>query len=310
LQGLPAALPDPRDGAADPARASHSLALFERGAQGVLSPLGQFLLQEIRSLNALVAELRATLEDQLRGLQGDEAMSRERLEMLEELVSNRVPAAWRAKSFPGMGSLRKFLGCLRAKTAFVAEQIKQRRPAVHWLPGYFHPGRLVCALLQEHARATSVCIEELELAFDVLCSTADTAAAGAEADADAVPVTILRGLAAEGARWSAASGIVEELSSSDGAWSRFPDVAVRVERRGAGVTSASRPLAQTAGGASKPEMYALPVYDCECRSRTSDWGPAASKPVLFVSLPVSAGSSEVWLQRNVALFCDYDEMRL
>ena len=303
LAALPLPLANPIDTKIpDDQRQLVSLALFDRDSRGVLSPVGQFLLQEVRSLNQLLEAVRGSLEDVLSGLLGGEPMTRDRSDILDALGTNQVPPLWRSRAFPGDGSLHHLLSVLHAKVQFVAGQITQGQPRSHWLPGYFAPHRLFSALLQEHARATSECIDELLLEFEI-----DPAGAGNTPPSSLSPESGARlsGLVIEGAQWNEAGGCVEELGSEVSSFATLlPDIIVRVARKEPPLTGASR-LRESlgGGGVQKQEKFSFPVFLCASRLHASSWGAAPTEPVTSVSLPISQGSRALWLQRNTALFC-------
>lgn len=95
------------------------------------------LCQELIRFNNLLSLMRSSLSDIQKAVKGLVVMSGE-LEVLgNALFVNRVPALWKARSYPSLKPLASYVADQQERLAFFRDWLASRPPAVFWISGFF-----------------------------------------------------------------------------------------------------------------------------------------------------------------------------
>jgi dynein heavy chain len=162
-------------------------------------------LQEAARMNALLGEMRRGLDELQLGLDGALNMSPAMEALAAAMAANAVPAAWMAAMSARVQEVLP-LGAWYADVLKRHEQLAAwtagsvAPPASVWLPGLFNPKAFLTAVMQTHARAAKLPLDEMRFITEVTAKTPDQITAPAPVGA------YVHGLTLEGARWDRAEG--------------------------------------------------------------------------------------------------------
>jgi len=132
-------------------------------------------LQECGRMNDLLSEIRQSLEDLHKGLEGQKNFSEEMSQLSDALSRNSWPSSWSKLSWPSekslsdnfqdllnrCGQLEKWVLGEGGKDAF------QRLDSI-WLGGLFSPQSYVTAMAQIQSRKTNVPLDRLTITASIL----------------------------------------------------------------------------------------------------------------------------------------------
>ncbi|XP_069175792.1 dynein axonemal heavy chain 7 isoform X4 [Procambarus clarkii] len=155
--------------------------------------LNTVLVQEMSRYNTLIHTISSTLNAVLRAMEGTESLSEEVEEVLVGVRTGRVPSSWRARSYPTLKGLGSYITDLDQRLQFLQGWYDSGPPRVFWLSGFFFTHSFLTAVLQNHARAHALAIDQLWFHFQVLEVDEESLAPVAGA--------YIKGLYLEGARW-------------------------------------------------------------------------------------------------------------
>lgn len=136
------------------------LRLFQL-ADGSVVSLGVFLSQEMSRFNDLVAVIAKSLVDLKRAIKGLIVMSGPLEEMFKCFVFQQIPPVWEAVSFPSLKPLAAWQVDFFKRLDMVDKWLREGPPTSFWIPGFFFPQGFMTAVLQTHARKTSIPIDTL-----------------------------------------------------------------------------------------------------------------------------------------------------
>jgi dynein heavy chain len=95
------------------------------------------LCQELIRFNNLLSLMRSSLENIQKAVKGLVVMSSE-LEVLgNTLAVNRIPAMWKARSYPSLKPLGGYISDQQTRLAFFKDWLVVKPPPVFWLSGFF-----------------------------------------------------------------------------------------------------------------------------------------------------------------------------
>ncbi|ESP04959.1 hypothetical protein LOTGIDRAFT_184938 [Lottia gigantea] len=132
------------------------------------SPLNVVLLQEIQRYNALLEEIRSSLTDLEKGIQGLVVMTLELENIFTCIFDGRVPPAWE-KAYPSMKPLSAWTRDLVLRVEQFAKWAQTAHPPVlFWMAAFTFPTGFLTAVLQSSARLNNVSIDSLSWEFTVM----------------------------------------------------------------------------------------------------------------------------------------------
>ena len=170
-------------------------------------PSGPFIvvaLQECTRMNALVSEIRKSLDDLDKGLKGQLNMSQEMEDLLVALKINQWPGrdvfskcTWEKLAWASRKSLSSQFEDMICRVEQLRGWVEDfSTPKSMWLPGLFNPNSYLTAVQQVTARKTGIALDKMTIETHVTamwdCS---------EINVSAVDGTYVHGLYIDGARW-------------------------------------------------------------------------------------------------------------
>lgn len=172
-------------------------------------------LQEAWRMNALVIEMKRSMEELLLGLDGALNMSDKMEALARGISTNSVPALW-------MGQMSTRVQEVYTLTAWYNDVIKRYdqlagwtagevvTPVSVWLPGLFNPKAFLTAVMQTFARANKLPLDVMKYMTEVTRVTA------VEAVSEPAPLGVyIHGLVLEGARWDKEEGVLKESNPNE-----------------------------------------------------------------------------------------------
>ncbi|XP_076039498.1 dynein axonemal heavy chain 7-like [Oratosquilla oratoria] len=164
--------------------------------------LNTVLVQEMCRYNCLTDTISTSLNAVMRALSGTEGLTEEVEEVLVGARTGRVPALWRARSYPTLKGLGAYIADLVTRLEFLQTWYEKGQPRVIWLSGFFFTQSFLTGVLQNHARAHALEIDKLWFNFEMVDVDEDSPAPSSG--------TYINGLYIEGARWDQKLGRLEE----------------------------------------------------------------------------------------------------
>jgi dynein heavy chain len=172
-------------------------------AEGGRTPYVNVFYQECKYMNALVLEIRKSLEVLNLGLLGELQMSDSMEALQTALFENKVPASWAKLAFESMRPLAGWLDNLLQRLKQLMDwQVDLMMPKVAWLSGFFNPQSFLTAILQQQARKNEWPLDKVVVATEV------TKKAPEEVDQPTKEGSYICGLTMEGARWDTGAASV------------------------------------------------------------------------------------------------------
>ena len=111
--------------------------------------------------NDLVEVIAKSLVDLKRAIKGLIVMSGPLEEMFKCFVFQQIPPVWEAVSFPSLKPLAAWQVDFFKRLGMVDKWLREGPPTSFWIPGFFFPQGFMTAVLQTHARKTSIPIDTL-----------------------------------------------------------------------------------------------------------------------------------------------------
>jgi dynein heavy chain len=162
------------------------------------------LTQELLRYNGVITNVRATLQQLVKAVQGIVVMSTDLELMATSFVNGSVPALWSARCYPSLKPLGAFYDDFIRRLAFLQTWINDGAPAVFWLPGFYFTQSFLTGTLQNFARKYTMAIDTLGWSFEVKREHRDTLT---EHAADGCYVD---GLFFDGAGWDTQNSVLAE----------------------------------------------------------------------------------------------------
>jgi len=167
-------------------------------AEGGRTPYVNVFYQETKYMNALVTEIRKSLEVLNLGLLGELQMSDSMEALQSALFENKVPASWTKLAFESLRPLAGWMDNLLQRLKQIQDWAADLMlPKAAWLSGFFNPQSFLTAILQSQARKNEWPLDKVVSAFEITKKTA------AEVEAPSKEGSYIHGLTMEGARWDA-----------------------------------------------------------------------------------------------------------
>ena len=140
-----------------------SLSIREKG------PFQNVFLQEIESINALVFEIKRSLEELTLGFAGELTMTDQMEALMAALYLGHVPGTWATLAWPSLRSLPSWLSDLTRRLNQLSEwsQNPLEIPKVTWISGLTNPSSFMTAIKQMHAEKTGSELDKLEIETEV-----------------------------------------------------------------------------------------------------------------------------------------------
>jgi dynein heavy chain len=93
--------------------------------------------QELIRFNNLLSLMRSSLQNIQKAVKGLVVMSSD-LEVLgNALFVNRIPAMWKARSYPSLKPLSGYISDQQLRLQFFTDWLMKKPPSVFWISGFF-----------------------------------------------------------------------------------------------------------------------------------------------------------------------------
>ncbi|RNF11625.1 dynein, axonemal, heavy polypeptide 1 [Trypanosoma rangeli] len=234
------------------------------------------LVQEAVRYNRLLRFVRTSLAEFSKAVRGEVVMSAELEAVGSSFFINAVPASWVALAYPSMKPLSSWVDDLVQRVQFIQSWYDNGVPKVLWMGGFFFPQAFLTGTLQNYARRTSVAIDSVSFAFELL-EEKDFSQVEARAEG-----AIVYGLYMEGARWDAAMRTLAESRPKE-LYVEMPLIHLdpRVDH------------------VNDPKDYVCPVYKTLTRAGTLSTTGHSTNFILPICIPTDL-EPEHWVKRGVA----------
>jgi len=131
------------------------------------SALHVVLFQEVERYNVLLARVRLSCAELIRGIKGLVVMSADLDAIFDALFNAKVPSAW-LKTYPSLKPLGAWTRDLLARIEQLKSWIEDAYPRVYWLSGFTYPTGFLTAVLQTTARKNGVPIDTLSFEYTIV----------------------------------------------------------------------------------------------------------------------------------------------
>ena len=180
----------------------------------IKTPFVVVALQESGRMNALLVEMKRSMEELQLGLDGALNMSDKMEALARGIASNTVPALW-------MGQMSTRVQEVYTLVAWY-QDVRRRHeqlanwtagaittPLSVWLPGMFNPKAFVTAVMQTYARANRLPLDIMKFMTEVTSMSVEQVTAAA-------PLGVyIHGVVLEGARWDREEGVLRESNPNE-----------------------------------------------------------------------------------------------
>jgi len=245
------------------------------------------LNQELLRFNKLIVQVRSTLTDVGKAVQGLVVMSAELEEVAGGILTNTTPGVWKAVSYPSLKPLSSYVADLAARLKFFSEWIKNDAPITFWLSGFYFTQSFLTGQLQNYARKSKVEIDTLIWNFKVLRTATNRFTKPDNG-------CLVYGLFMDGARWDDDEGIIAE-SFPKVLFCDLPHIHLM-------------PCESSKDASDRKSFYPSPVYKTSERKGVLSTTGHSTNFVMTLMLPISKQHSEkYWAKRGVACLTQLDD---
>lgn len=114
---------------------------------GVEISLGVFVRQELQRFNKLLSQIRVSLVDLGKAIQGTALMSMELELMFGKFLDNKVPDNWSGVAYPCLKPLSSWFKDLLKRIEFMSDWLYNGLPKTFWVPSFFFPQGFITATM-------------------------------------------------------------------------------------------------------------------------------------------------------------------
>jgi dynein heavy chain len=125
------------------------------------------LTQELLRYNAVISNVRTTLQQLVKAVQGVMVMSTDLELMSKSFLNGSIPGLWSGRCYPSLKPLGAFYDDFLRRLNFLQTWINQGAPSVFWLPGFYFTQSFLTGALQNYARKYKLAIDTLGWDFEV-----------------------------------------------------------------------------------------------------------------------------------------------
>jgi dynein heavy chain len=240
------------------------------------------LCQELIRFNNLLSLIKNSLSSIQKAVKGLVVMSSELEILANALFYNRIPAMWKARSYPSLKPLSSYVTDLLTRLGFFGEWLQKTPPSVFWISGFFFTQAFLTGAAQNFARKYTIPIDDV--VFDFEMKDEEEYSIGPENG------VYTRGLFLEGARWDRTDRELAE-SLPKVLFSPAPVMHWMPFRR------ADVPVYP---------HYKCPVYKTSDRRGVLATTGHSSNFVCFIYMPSTVPESH-WVERGVAMLTQLDD---
>lgn len=232
---------------------------------GESGPFTVVALQEAGRMNALLKEIRRSLEDLIKGLRGEANFSRANEDLAKEITMDQWPgrdpfslSTWGKLSWSSQMSLSATFDNMLKRVVQLKKWTESfELPKSMWISGLFNPQSFLTAAMQVSSRARGIALDKMTI--ETVVTDYDEAKEVQDYPQEGVYV---HGLFIEGGRWNKEEKVLEESRLKE-LQPRMPVVLIKP------VPIAKEWEATSAGYLRKESgLYECPVYSTSMRGGT------------------------------------------
>lgn len=260
--------------------------------------MNSVLLQELARFNKLIEVIKGSLQTLLKTLDGKFVTTAEIEALKASILSNVIPERWKKASYQSRKPLLSYVTDLQQRLEMLEHWIKNGKPNVFWISGFFFTQSFLTGIKQNFARRFNNPIDQVEFRFEILKYT-DAKKAENEPPQFGC---FLQGLFLEGASWEDMHGCLEESKRGE-IFVSMPIINFVPKLVAPSETQEQLPC--DINGSSHSFHYDCPTYKTGERYGTLLTTGHSTNYVMNISLP-SKIEPEHWVKRSVALLMQLD----
>eukprot|EP00003_Mantamonas_plastica_P025987 TRINITY_DN5190_c0_g1_i1.p1 TRINITY_DN5190_c0_g1~~TRINITY_DN5190_c0_g1_i1.p1 ORF type:complete len:1587 (-),score=644.35 TRINITY_DN5190_c0_g1_i1:21-4370(-) len=246
---------------------------------GQMDSLATALSQEMERYNKLLDVMRASLIKLQKAIVGEEVMSAELETMFNSMLSNQVPQKWTDNAYTSMKPLGSWITNLVDRIMFMRKWLRGGAPTVYTISYFFFPQGFLTGVLQRHARAYKLPIDQLEFQFEVIDQDRDSLVSPQDG-------VFVDGMFLEAGRWDSKKHILTDAEPGD-IYTEMPPIY----------------LLPSAGYVRSPDSYQTPLYKTSARAGILSTTGLSTNFVIAIDLPQEKEDPEYWTLQGTALIC-------
>jgi dynein heavy chain len=113
---------------------------------GSVESIVTFLTHEIMKFNRLIGEIRSSMDNLSKAIEGINVMSPELEEMYFSVLNNMVPENWYKVRYLSLKPLATYVLDLNERVNFILEWLGNGAPEAYWLGCFFFPQSFLTAI--------------------------------------------------------------------------------------------------------------------------------------------------------------------
>lgn len=126
------------------------------------------LQQELIRFNKLLSQVRSSLQNLTKAIDGLLVMSAELDLVYAGIFDNKVPELWHKVAYPSLKPLASWVNDFVERLNEMAKWIKNDAPTAFWVSGFYFTQSFITGTLQNYARKYNIPIDTLSLDFIVI----------------------------------------------------------------------------------------------------------------------------------------------